>query len=39
MYQTSIMIILVTEGERKPNVTGESPTFKYDKRRIRVDHK
>jgi len=33
------MIILVTEVERKPNVTGESPTFKYDKTKAHVNHK
>ena len=36
MYHTSIMTILVTKVERKPNVTGESPTFKYDQTKTGV---
>jgi hypothetical protein len=39
MYQTSIMITLVTKVERRPNVTGESPIFKYDKTKAHVNHK
>ena len=33
MYQTPIMIIFVTEVERKPNVTGESPTLSKTKQK------
>jgi len=33
------VIILATEVERKPNVTGESETFEYDKTKTHVKHK
>ena len=36
MYQTPVMIALVTEVERKQNVTGDSPTFKNVKTKTRV---
>jgi len=33
------MIILINEVERKPNVTGESLTFRYDETKIHVNYK